>query len=148
MAMYHYIHGQEDLLVGIVELVVNDLYGDPEVHLAADQWLDYRQHLAHGCGGSRWQHCGFTDAGSVAAYRAFSSYLLGHLLLEGLRPGCRCQPIEQAGPGDTPTTDFSRYPRLKSLEPELSQDHSAEESDEALVTLLDRIDRIDLLEHH
>ena len=125
MAMYQYIHGQEDLLVGIVELVVNDLYGDPEVHLADDQW--------------------FTDAGSVAAYRAFSSYLLGHLLLEGLRPGCRCQPIEQAGPGDTPTTDFSRYPRLKSLEPELSQDHSAEESDEALVTLLDRID---LLEHH
>ena len=36
MALYHYIHGREDLLDGIVELVIDDLYGDPDVHLAAD----------------------------------------------------------------------------------------------------------------
>ena len=89
--------------------------------------------------------CGFTDAGCVGAYRAFSSFLLGHLLLEVSAQGADVGPIEQADPDDKPTTDLSQYPRLKSLEPELSQDHSADEFDEALETLLDRID---LLDHH
>ena len=44
-----------------------------------------------------------------------------------------------------PPPTSAEYPRLKSLEPELSQDHSADEFDEALETLLDRID---LLDHH
>jgi protein-arginine kinase activator protein McsA len=90
-------------------------------------------------------HCGFTDAGCVGAYRSFSSFLLGHLLLEVSGQGADIGPIEQADPDDQPTTDLSQYPRLKSLEAELSQDHSADEFEEALETLLDRID---LLEHH
>jgi len=89
--------------------------------------------------------CGFSDAGCVGAYRAFSSFLLGHLLLEVSAQGADVGPIEQADPDDKPTTDLSEYPRLKSLEPELSQDHSADEFDEALETLLERID---LLDHH
>ena len=181
MALYHYIHGREDLLDGIVELVIDDLYGDPDVHLTATHWQDYLQRLAHGVRrialahpqvfplvatrppaapwvrpplrSLRWMEsfletlhrCGFTDAGSVAAYRAFSSFLLGHLLLEVSDRGADVSPIEQADPDDAPTTDLSQYPRLKSLEPELSQDHSADEFDEALETLLDRID---LLDHH
>jgi len=48
MALYHYIHGREDLLDGIVELVIDDLYGDPDVHLTATHWQDYLQRLAHG----------------------------------------------------------------------------------------------------
>jgi hypothetical protein len=90
-------------------------------------------------------HCGFTDAGCVGAYRSFSGFLLGHLLLEVSGQGADIGPIEQADPDDKPTTDLSQYPRLKSLEAELSQDHSADEFEEALETLLDRID---LLEHH
>jgi len=90
-------------------------------------------------------HCGFSDAGCVGAYRSFSSFLLGHLLLEVSGQGADIGPIEQVDPDDTPTTDLSQYPRLKSLETELSQDHSAAEFEDALETLLDRID---LLEHH
>jgi len=89
--------------------------------------------------------CGFSDAGCVGAYRSFSSFLLGHLLLEVSGQGADVGPIEQADPDDKPATDLSLYPRLQSLETELSQDHSADEFDEALETLLDRID---LLEHH
>jgi hypothetical protein len=89
--------------------------------------------------------CGFSDAACVAAYRAFSSFLLGHLLLEVSAQGADVSPIEQADPTDPTTTDLSQYPRLKSLEHELSQDHSADEFDEALETLLDRLD---LLQHH
>jgi AcrR family transcriptional regulator len=181
MALYHYIHGREDLLDGVVELVIDDLYGDPEVHLTATHWQDYLQRLAHGVRrialahpqvfplvatrppaapwvrpplrSLRWMEsfldtlhdCGFSDAGCVAAYRAFSSFLLGHLLLEVSAQGADVSPIEQADPANPNTTDLSQYPRLQSLEPELSQDHSAEEFDEALETLLDRLD---LLEHH
>ena len=181
MALYHYVRGREDLLDGIVELVIDDLYGDPDVHLTADEWQDYLQRLAHGVRrialahpqvfplvatrppaapwvrpplrSLRWMEsfldtlhdCGFSDAGCVAAYRAFSSFLLGHLLLEVSAQGADIGPIEQADPDDKPTTDLSEYPRLKSLEAELSQDHSADEFEEALETLLERID---LLEHH
>lgn len=48
MALYHYVHSREDLLDGIVELVVDDLYGDPDVHLSGTHWQDYLQRLAHG----------------------------------------------------------------------------------------------------
>ena len=89
--------------------------------------------------------CGFSDADCVGAYRSFSSFLLGHLLLEVSGQGADIGPIEQADPDDKPTTDFSQYPRLKALEAELSQDHSADEFEDALESLLDRID---LLEHH
>ena len=181
MALYHYIHGREDLLDGIVELVVDDLYGDPDVHLSADLWQDYLQRLAHGVRRIALAHpqvfpliatrppaapwvrpplrsllwmesfldtlhdCGFSDAGCVGAYRAFSSFLLGHLLLEVSGQGADIGPIEQADPDEKPSTDLSLDPRRQSLEAELSQDHSVEEFEEALETLLDRID---LLEHH
>jgi AcrR family transcriptional regulator len=183
MALYHYIHGREDLLDGIVELVIDDLYGDPQVHLTATDWQDYLQRLAHGVRrialahpqvfpliatrppaapwvrpplrSLRWMEsfldtlyqCGFTDSGCVAAYRSFSSFLLGHLLLEVSAQGADIGPIEQADPDDPPKTDLSEYPRLKSLESELSEDHSAAEFEESLETLIDRIDLLDRRPH-
>src|SRR6478736_2431527 len=179
MALYHYIHGREDLLDGIVELVIDDLYGDPDVNMSTDDWQDYLQRLAHGVRrialahpqvfpliatrppaapwvrpplrSLRWMEsfletlhrCGFSDAGSVGAYRAFSSFLLGHLLLEVSGLGADISPIEQADPDDEPTTDLSEYPRLKSLEAELSQDHSTAEFEESLETLLERLDLLE-----
>lgn len=176
MALYHYVHSREDLLDGIVEIVIDDLYGNPHVHLNSGHWQDYLQRLAHGVRrialthpqvfpliatrppaapwvrpplrSLRWMEsfldtlhgCGFSDAACVAAYRAFSSFLLGHLLLEVSGRGADVGPIEQADPNDKPATDLSEYPRLKSLEGELSQDHSAEEFEESLETLLDRLE--------
>ncbi|MEJ7650233.1 MAG: TetR/AcrR family transcriptional regulator C-terminal domain-containing protein [Nakamurella sp.] len=183
MALYHWVHSREDLLDAIVELVIDDLYGDPDVHLSADQWQDYLQRLAHGVRrialahpqvfpliatrppaapwvrpplrSLRWMEsfldtmyrCRFTDASCVAAYRAFSSFLLGHLLLEVSAQGADIGPIEQADPDDPPRTDLREYPRLKSLEAELSQDHSAGEFEEALETLLDRLEGLERRPH-
>jgi AcrR family transcriptional regulator len=139
MALYHYIHGREDLLDGIVELVIDDLYGDPDRYIKADDWQDYTVRLAHGVRrialthpqvfplvatrppaapwvrpplrSLRWMEsfletlhrCGFSDAASVAAYRAFSSFLLGHLLLEVSAQGENAQaPLIGCGsPGTT-----------------------------------------------
>jgi len=85
-------------------------------------------------------HCGFSDQAAVSAYRAFSSFLLGYLLLEVSAQGADIGPIEQADPDAKPKTDLTEYPRLKSLEAELSMDRSAEEFEEALETLLDRLE--------
>jgi len=178
MSLYHYVHSREDLLDGIVELVIDDLYGDPDVHLTAHDWQDYLERLAHGVRrialahpqvfpliatrppaapwvrpplrSLRWMEsfletlhqCGFSDPAAVAAYRSFSSFLLGHLLLEVSARGADIGPIEQADPDDPPRTDLTEYPRLKKLQPELSQDHSADEFEEALKTLLDRLERL------
>ena len=176
MALYHYVHGREDLLDGVVEYVIDELYGDPDVHMKTDNWQDYLVRLAHGVRrialahpqvfpliatrppaapwvrpplrSLRWMESflqtlhdsGFTDAGAVAAYRAFSSFLLGHLLLEVSAQGADTSPIEQEPPHPPAPADLSGYPLLQKLEPALSEDHSAEEFEDALEALLDRLD--------
>jgi len=80
---------------------------------------------------------GFSDEDAAAVYRAFSSFLLGHLLLEVSALGVETGPVEE--PEVAPVHDLSAYPMLRRLEPHLSQDHSAADFEEALETLLDRI---------
>ena len=90
---------------------------------------------------------GFTDDGAVAAYRAFSSFLLGHLLLEAAMLGSRTAPavgLEDAGRSGaamSPTVDLRDFPVLRRLEDRLSQDHAAAEFERALEDLLDRLER-------
>jgi len=175
MAMYHYVHGREDMLDGIVEFVMDDLYGDPDVHMDTDNWQDYLVRLAHGVRrialahpqvfplvatrppaapwvrpplrSLRWMEsflvtldrCGFDGAAAVAAYRGFSSFLLGHLLLEVSARGADIGPIESDLPKSGHAAGLTGYPRLQSLESALSEDHSAEEFEESLDNLLDRL---------
>jgi AcrR family transcriptional regulator len=48
MALYRYVPSREQLLDGVVETVVDELYGDPDVHMQATHgWQDYLQRLAH-----------------------------------------------------------------------------------------------------
>ncbi len=176
MALYHYIPGREALLDGVVEVVIDGLYGDPEVHLTHPQWQEYLQRLAHGVRriaiahpevfpliatrppaapwvrpplrSLRWMEsfletlkaCGFSDHEAVMTYRGFSSFLLGHLLLEVSARGADIGPIEEEDPGSSDPADLSGYPLLTALEPELSQDHSANEFEESLETLIDRLE--------
>jgi TetR/AcrR family transcriptional regulator, tetracycline repressor protein len=91
---------------------------------------------------------GFTDDAAVAAYRAFSSFLLGHLLLEASMLGSRTAPVvdvEDAGRSGAPTTrttlESGEFPLLRRLEDRLSEDHAAAEFERALEDLLDRLER-------
>jgi AcrR family transcriptional regulator len=85
------------------------------------------------------QH-GFNDADSVMAYRAFSTFLLGHLLLESSAvSGESISPEDDELP--TPADpDLSEYPRLLRLEGPLTQNAFAEEFEDALEDLIHRIE--------
>lgn len=93
---------------------------------------------------------GFSDGQAVAAYRSFTSFLLGHLLLESAVHGAAMSPAEEPldeGDADLPNRDqeldLDHYPTVTRLQRPLAEDHADEEFEEALEHLLVRLD----LEH-
>jgi AcrR family transcriptional regulator len=179
MALYRYVPSREQLLDGVVETVVDELYGDPDVHMQATSgWQDYLQRLAHGVRrialahpavfplvatrppaapwvrpplrSLRWVESfldtmtssGFSDVTAVAAYRAYTSFLLGHLLLEISQRGVPISSRDDTEPADTPETDLGLYPSVVGLQELLSKDESVAEFEESLENLLDRLGRL------
>ena len=83
---------------------------------------------------------GFDDDSSVGAYRAFTSFLLGHLLLEVAIHGADVGPLDVLEEDEEPEHDQLRpYPFVRKLRSELSEDHSDIEFEESLEELLNRI---------
>jgi AcrR family transcriptional regulator len=85
---------------------------------------------------------GFGDDAAVGAYRAFTSFLLGHLLLEVAVHGADVGPLDVLDDnedGDPPDTSLAGYPVVRRLQRQLREDHSAEEFEESLEELLNRI---------
>ncbi len=84
---------------------------------------------------------GFSDDAAVAAYRTYTTFLVGQLLLEVSARGVQLSPDEavltEAPRPDTSLTDF---PNLRRLQPMLAEDHSSDEFADALEALLDRIE--------
>ena len=90
---------------------------------------------------------GFTDDQAVAAYRSFTSFLLGHLLLESATRGASTAPVEvplNEGDADVPNDDveldLSDFPTVERLRRSLSEDHTEDEFEKALEALLERLD--------
>ena len=82
---------------------------------------------------------GFSAQQSVLVYRAFATFLLGHLLLE---TATLAGEAEQTVEGDTAVADaaaLSEYPRLTALSAQLSQDAFQDEFDDALHDLIKRV---------
>jgi AcrR family transcriptional regulator len=92
---------------------------------------------------------GFRDDDAVAAYRAYTSFLLGHLLLEvsqrGVPVTSEDEPEGAAADDPAGEVDLSTYTHLGRLKPLLEQDESAAEFEEALESL---VERLDLLRRH
>ena len=85
---------------------------------------------------------GFSDAAAVAAYRAFTSFLLGSLLLEVATHGADIGPLDVVEDGSQELDRLSEYPTVAALRADLSQDHAAAEFEESLEQLLERIARM------
>jgi TetR/AcrR family tetracycline transcriptional repressor len=90
---------------------------------------------------------GFTDQQVVDAYRSFSSFLLGQLLLESAIRGADTSPVEvplDEGdaqiPNEDSQMDLTGNPSVARLRPLLSEDRSQEEFEVSLETLLNRLE--------
>lgn len=90
---------------------------------------------------------GFTDAQAVETYRIFTSFLLGHLLLEVSTLGATTSPVEEPldeggaairPPG--PDVSVEAFPTILRTASLLSEDHTEAEFERALEALLDRLD--------
>jgi len=83
---------------------------------------------------------GFSDEAAVAAYRAFTSFLLGHLLLEVASLGADVGPLDVLDDHeDANAKSLEPYPTVQRLSGSLAEDHSAVEFEESLEALLNRI---------
>jgi AcrR family transcriptional regulator len=176
MSLYRYIPGREELLDGVVDTVINEMYADDDVIASPENgWQDFLQRLAHGVRrialthpkafpliasrppeapwlrpplrNLKWVETfldglvaeGFSDQAAVAAYRAFTSFLLGHLLLEVSALGADVGPLDVVDDGENESEDLDDFPHVKRLRDSLAEDHSAVEFEESLENLLDRI---------
>ena len=86
---------------------------------------------------------GLRDDAAVAAYRSFTSFLLGHLLLEVATLGADVGPLDVIDDSEDANEQEHRAatPRSSRLRGALAEDHAAAEFEEALEGLLDRIGR-------
>jgi AcrR family transcriptional regulator len=83
---------------------------------------------------------GFSDQAAVAAYRAFTSFLLGHLLLEVSSLGADVGPLDVLDDQESANDkSLAPYPTVQRLSGSLAEDHSAVEFEESLEELLNRI---------
>jgi AcrR family transcriptional regulator len=176
MSLYRYIPGREELLDGVVDAIINEMYDDEEILQSPEHgWQDFLQRLAHGVRrialahpkafpliasrppeapwlrpplrNLKWVESfldglsaeGFSDDAAVAAYRAFTSFLLGHLLLEVSALGADVGPLDVLDDAENEDASLRDYPHVKRLRGALAEDHSAAEFEESLENLLDRI---------
>ena len=84
---------------------------------------------------------GFSDAAAASAYRSFTGFLLGHLLLEVAAQGADLGPLDVLEEAEGPSTRelYADYENVARLRPLLSEDHSATEFEDALEELLQRL---------
>jgi AcrR family transcriptional regulator len=182
MALYRYVPGREQLLDGVVEVVMDELY--TATMRPADisaTWTEYLQRMAHGVRklalthpqvfplvatrppaspwlrpplrSLRWVeafleglvHHGFNGTASVTVYRAFSTFLLGHLLLETSTLGGEMGLSEEEDTEFIESNDLDLYPMVTEFSDVLSRDAYQDEFEESLEDLLDRLTP---LHHH
>lgn len=80
---------------------------------------------------------GFDDDAAVDAYQAFTSFLLGHLLLEVAIHGADIGPLDATE--DSPSTGLDGFPTLERLQERLSKNQASRHFEEALEDLLGRL---------
>jgi TetR/AcrR family transcriptional regulator, tetracycline repressor protein len=87
---------------------------------------------------------GFSEDAAVYAYRAFGSFLVGHLLLEVSAEGADPVTASRGGDGGTedgrPPLDLTAYPTLTRLADRLAVDDMHEEFEHSLGNLIERLD--------
>lgn len=177
MALYRYVPGREQLLDGVVEVVMDELYRDTMARRPANSWQEYLQQMAHAVRrlalahprifplvatrppaapwlrpplrSLRWVESfleqlkayGFSSVHTVKLYRAFATFLLGQLLLESstaITPEAEMSVSEDIE--FIETNDLAAYPLVTEFAFMLSEDAFADEFEEALEDLINRVE--------
>ncbi len=92
---------------------------------------------------------GFSDDTAIYAYRAFTGFLLGHLLLEVAAQRVDISPV--AGDENTveqPADPLQGYPTLLRLRPQLAHQDPGEEFDHSLASLMHRLEAAVMGDEH
>ena len=83
----------------------------------------------------------------MRAYRTFTSFLLGHLLLESAARGAQFSgpetPLDEGSaalPNEDAALSLELFPTVARLSPQLEEDHVEIEFEVALESLLERMD--------
>jgi TetR/AcrR family tetracycline transcriptional repressor len=84
-------------------------------------------------------HYGFGVADSVRIYRSFSTFLLGHLLLESAIYAVEPRTTPAADIEFIETNDLAAYPLLMTMSPQLSLDAFDNEFEDSLEELINRM---------
>ena len=178
MALYRYVPGRDQLLDGVVEVLMDELYRETMLADPTRSWPEYLQHLAHGVRrlalahpkvfplvatrppsapwlrpplrSLRWvegflaglAHHGFSPESSVTVYRAFSTFLLGHLLLETASLDAALDLDSGADLLVKESSDLADYPLLTGLSDQLAEDAYADEFEDALEDMINRISKL------
>jgi AcrR family transcriptional regulator len=175
MALYRYVPGREQLLDGVVEYVMNELYDTTMTGELTTSWQEFVQQTARGVRtvaiahprifpmvavrppaapwlrpplrSLRWVESfletlagfGFPAQQSMLVYRAFATFLLGHLMLETATLAGDAEAVVEGDTAAAEAADLSAYPRLAALSGQLSQDAFQDEFDDALHDLIKRV---------
>ncbi|NNV09407.1 TetR/AcrR family transcriptional regulator, partial [Geobacillus sp. MMMUD3] len=98
--------------------------------LRSVRWVDYFL--------STLQDYGFSDDRVVDAYKAFTSFLLGHLVLEVSALGIDiASEIDDDADGGESSESLGNYPTLNRLQDMLAEDHSDREFDEVVEAVIE-----------
>jgi AcrR family transcriptional regulator len=175
MALYRYVPGRDQLLDGVVEVVMDELYSLTMTGPWPSTWQEFLQQMAHGVRAMsmehpkifplvasrppaapwlrpplrslRWvegflaglEHYGFGVADSVRIYRSFSTFLLGHLLLESAIYAVEPRVTAADDIEFIETNDLAAYPLLMEMSPQLSLDTFDNEFEDSLEELINRM---------
>ncbi|WP_152349261.1 TetR/AcrR family transcriptional regulator [Brevibacterium sp. CFH 10365] len=88
---------------------------------------------------SSLQRFGFSDGEAVAAYKAFTSFLVGALLLQAASLSPDALGEEGEGADESSKTDLAQYPTVQRLQDLLMEDQAQREFDDTLDDLIERI---------
>lgn len=99
--------------------------------LRSIRWVDYFLSSLKGYG--------FSDDNAVSAYKAFTSFLLGDLLLQVSALGVSPVPIAENGSESQDNENLADYPTVQRLQNKLAENHSDREFDDGLDDLIERL---------
>ncbi|MCF2570756.1 TetR/AcrR family transcriptional regulator [Brevibacterium sp. UCMA 11754] len=99
--------------------------------LRSIRWVDYFLTSLAGYG--------FSDDRAVSAYKAFTSFLLGDLLLQVSALGVSPVPIAENSNDEQDNENLGDYPTVQRLQSKLAENHSAREFDDGLDDLIERL---------